>query len=922
MSVLQILYQLLLEPLTLILETVYGAALNWMGSYGAAIIPLSLAVNFMLLPFYKRADAIQMEERETQKKMKAGLAHIKATFQGDERFMMQKTYYRQNNYKPVYSLRSLLPLVLEIPFFIAAYHFLSGVTAFQGEAFLFLTDLGEPDQLLTIGGISINILPILMTVINIISSEIYTHGAPIKDKIMLYGMAVVFLVLLYNSPSALVFYWTLNNVFSLVKNIIGRTSKPKLVRCITYSALGAGSVVYAMIGASQFSVGQIILFVIGILFQIPSVIGLIRWKAGPRKLTGKEVVGDTPIFRTSCVFLALLIGLLIPTATIVSSPAEFMLASNPQSPLIHVLPAMLVAAGLFVLWIGLFYYLSTPRIRGIFTVAAIVMSGMGIVNYLFFGTSMGTLLPLLQYEKTPSFTSNELTLNIEVILGVSLVLLILWLKKKEWLKRVLIAACVTVVGLSVYNGVRIQQQMPQVMQSFRQEEKAAGENHFTFTNGGKNVVVVMVDRAVNGLLPYLFNERPELKKQFDGFTWYPNTISYSNSTNTGSPAVYGGYDYRPEQMNERSDTLLVDKHNEALKTMPVVFLDNGYKVTVCDPPYANYNWNPDLSIFDDYPEINRFLTDSGQFRDTEGTDQEKTRIWRRNFFCFSVMKSAPLVLQSFLYQGGKYFDGQLIGRESSYVQTVEGLSKAWGYRDNFLDAYTGLCAYPELTQVEESSTNTFHMLYNSTAHNGALLKEPEYEPALEIDNTDFDKDNAERFTVDGRTYNVTDDRDMATYQCNMAAMIKLGEWFDDLREKGIWDNTRIIIVADHGAVADNFEDMVFGPSAHESAMNYHPQLLVKDFDSTGFETDYTFMTNADTPGLAFAGLIENPVSPFTGKAINSDDKAEAVHHIFYTNEWQTNLNNGKTFNSGLWLNLKSDNIFDMSSWENAGNTAK
>ena len=46
-----------------------------------------------------------------------------------------------------------------------------------------------------------------------------------------------------------------------------------------------------------------------------------------------------------------------------------------------------------------------------------------------------------------------------------------------------------------------------------------------------------------------------------------------------SPAVY-----------ERADEKLSDKHNEALRVMPQIFLKAGYEVTVCDPVYAGYTW--------------------------------------------------------------------------------------------------------------------------------------------------------------------------------------------------------------------------------------------------------------------------------------------------------------------------------------------
>ena len=102
----------------------------------------------------------------------------------------------------------------------AAYHFLSHLTLFQGVSFGPIRDLSLPDGALTIGGIAINILPILMTIVNIVSSSIYSKKTSLRDKIQLYGLALIFLVLLYRSPSGLVFYWLLNNIFSLCKNIV------------------------------------------------------------------------------------------------------------------------------------------------------------------------------------------------------------------------------------------------------------------------------------------------------------------------------------------------------------------------------------------------------------------------------------------------------------------------------------------------------------------------------------------------------------------------------------------------------------------------------------------------------------------------------------------------------------------------------
>lgn len=127
MSFWEILDTLLLKPLQLVFEVVYMLAFRMIENPGLSIIVLSLFMNFLVLPLYMRADVIQEEERAIEKKIRRGADHIKKTFTGDERMMMLQTYYRQNHYKPVYALRSAISLFLQIPFFIAAYRFLSGL---------------------------------------------------------------------------------------------------------------------------------------------------------------------------------------------------------------------------------------------------------------------------------------------------------------------------------------------------------------------------------------------------------------------------------------------------------------------------------------------------------------------------------------------------------------------------------------------------------------------------------------------------------------------------------------------------------------------------------------------------------------------------------------------------------------------------
>ena len=197
MSLVEVLDTLFLKPLYLLFEVVYVMSDKVIGNPGWSIIVLSLFINLLILPLYMRADKIQEEEHALERKIQKGVDHIKKTFRGDERMMMLQTYYRQNDYKPVYVLRSATSLFLQIPFFIAAYRFLSGLQLLNGASFGLISDLGMPDGILQIAGISVNVLPVIMTIVNLASCVIFTKGSPLKEKVQLYTMALFFLVFLY-----------------------------------------------------------------------------------------------------------------------------------------------------------------------------------------------------------------------------------------------------------------------------------------------------------------------------------------------------------------------------------------------------------------------------------------------------------------------------------------------------------------------------------------------------------------------------------------------------------------------------------------------------------------------------------------------------------------------------------------------------
>ncbi len=238
------------------------------------------------------------------------------------------------------------------------------------------------------------------------------------------------------------------------------------------------------------------------------------------------------------------------------------------------------------------------------------------------------------------------------------------------------------------------------------------------------------------------------------------------------------------------------------------------------------------------------------------------------------------------------------------MQTADNPSTATGQSAIFLEEYSVLENLKDMTSITDDPTNVLLTLYNSSTHEETLLQTPDYVPSMEVDNTAYDSAHTDRLTVDGKTISLSNPAQMSHYHVNMASLLRIGEWLDYLREVGVYDNTRIIIVADHGRDLWMSEELLH--SEIGDTLHYYPLFMVKDFNSHEFTTSEEFMTNADVITIATEGLIENPTNPFTGNPINSDEKTAHDQFIIASGEIDILQNNGNTFKPSAWMSVKED----------------
>lgn len=207
---------LVMAPLREIYAAIF-AALPARFGVGPRLIGFSLAVNLVLLPLYLGMERASRELRGVREKVARDVARMKRHFHGRERYYYIRAVFRQYRYHPISALLGSGDLFVQIVVFASVYRYLAALPALAGASFGLIRDLGAPDHLLG----PVHLLPLLMTAINAASAFAYVEDR--GKRLQALALGLLFLLLLYRSPSGLVLYWTANNLFSWVRNLLARS---------------------------------------------------------------------------------------------------------------------------------------------------------------------------------------------------------------------------------------------------------------------------------------------------------------------------------------------------------------------------------------------------------------------------------------------------------------------------------------------------------------------------------------------------------------------------------------------------------------------------------------------------------------------------------------------------------------------------
>jgi YidC/Oxa1 family membrane protein insertase len=204
-------FTILSKPLFWLLEQMHALLGNWGWAIVALVVLLKAAFYWLNASAYRsmaKMKAINPRIMEMRERLK------------DKPQQMQQEMMRMYREEKVNPLGGCLPIVAQMPFFIALYWVLLSSVEMRNSSWLYISDLARPDALLgTIPWINlpVGLLPILMTGSTLLQTWLNpTPPDPLQARLM-WIMPLAFSFMFFFFPAGLVLYWLTNNILSIAQ---------------------------------------------------------------------------------------------------------------------------------------------------------------------------------------------------------------------------------------------------------------------------------------------------------------------------------------------------------------------------------------------------------------------------------------------------------------------------------------------------------------------------------------------------------------------------------------------------------------------------------------------------------------------------------------------------------------------------------
>jgi YidC/Oxa1 family membrane protein insertase len=220
----------ILSPLEKLLKWLLLIFYKIAPNYGIAIILLTLFIKILFFPLTKKGSEATLRMQALAPKIKEIQEKYKNNPQKQQ--VEMGNFYKQEGYNP---LSGCLPMLLQIPIFIAMYNLFNNHFDLRGAAFIpgWIPDLSVPEyiwnfpdgfKLPILRWTALRALPFIYVGSQLIYGKVtqmpgqQTSGG--QMKMMLYAMPIAFFFILYDVPSGLLIYWIFSNILTLVQQVI------------------------------------------------------------------------------------------------------------------------------------------------------------------------------------------------------------------------------------------------------------------------------------------------------------------------------------------------------------------------------------------------------------------------------------------------------------------------------------------------------------------------------------------------------------------------------------------------------------------------------------------------------------------------------------------------------------------------------
>ena len=865
------LYFVFVFPLESLLASACRVIFNFIPNAAVAIVLLSLLVNIFLLKIFALTDKRASFETERKKEFDDLIRSWKTVYSKAKVFAFTQTLYRQNHYHPIFALSALGGLAIQIPFFYAMYFVIKNGNALPSADFELINTIDS--------ALKIHVLPILMTAITLLN--VFLSSKETSARLQGLIIALLFLVLLYEMPHALVLYWTTNMAFALIRLLLNKFKTPTIQKtpktkpfqkkspkdfsCI-FKTANILFVFFGILGFAAFYLGSYFfeendafLLNAGALFTFLMFIAalyfcLLVW----RKYAAADSVALVQTIRFAVFNIAFLICVFTPFNLYQSDITQF------HAPFTVLTLSALFGAFLLLSFLMLYVLSFAPQKTLLFFAFALsVFLSLGILDSFVFTGDYGAMdrfVFQLQSAIIPyPFRRFEQKASALLLILAAMIFVYFSFYRLKTLWKITFFTMVVVAFLnmaSILNARASNEKNFQENIAQNTTANSAGKPYenelFSYSKTEKNIVVAVLDMFTGSHMPYLLDYFPQLKTQLDGFIWFENAVSGSNGTIYSLPSIIGGDYYNIINQNARRDNR-AQSETQAYYNSATAFSQSGFEVGFISPPsVASAALQQERGVFwlDDMRDLRAFflkqnaekilkemaqgtydataLKERGElvFKDSYAFDIAR-------FLSFGVFKFMPDVLRFYIYNDGAWLTNMLSIDRNSVVDSIA---------DWFAFTHIGN-SHSKKPTFKFIHSMISHMPYATYAGGGQCqyLNEESV-----IKNPDI--------FIAPNTPDVKKPTRHGTYQhfdTEACALFLLNDYISWLKKEGIYDNTQIIILSDHAGV-DSAHNL---PRLESRDFGHDILFLLKDFNARGqLKNDQRLVANFDAATIFCANL--------------------------------------------------------------------